>query len=337
MSSPTRPAPAQPPMPQQPPTRREPDGPGPAGRDSAGPEVLVLGEGAAAVPRRSSRLVLGVTLVAGLVLGLGAARLLAGGAPAVTPTVARLDLPGLTDGEPAAVAPAPPPPVQGDLMAVEDATSPEAAVRGFLTAEALGDFAASYAFLGPDDLATHPTPAAWVAAHGELPPITGFTVEQVDDGSVTTVTALRSTLDQVMGLTPARSRTTWQTVEVEGSFRVDHGRSTAMALYPSDAGVPAAVARWAEARQECRDEEPAVVLLGAPALAEQLCGTSGEVAVGEAGTLADGTTTTPLLNAYGPEVYTWARVVDLREPIALQAVAAPIADAWQVIAVLPAP
>jgi len=279
--------------------------------------------------------VLGITLVAGLVLGLAVARLLAGAGPATTPSVQRLDLPGVAAGAP---APAPPPPAEGDRVAVEEATSPETAVRGFLTAEALGDFAASYAFLGPDDLATYPTPGAWVAAHADLPPITGFAVERVTDATVVTLTGLRSTLDQVMGLIPARSRDTWKTVEVDGSFRVDHGASTTLPLYPSDAEVSATVARWAEARQECRSERQADgVLLGAPALAEQLCGASGEIVVAEAAPLQDGQDATVLLNAYGPEVYTWARVVDVREPVALQAVTAPIADEWQVIAVLPTP
>lgn len=288
----------------------------------------------AAIP---PRLLLGLTLVAGLALGLAVARLLAGGEPVEAPSVQRLDLPGVAGAEAEAVQPAPAPPDAGDQISVAQATSPEAAVRGFLTAEALGDFTASYAFLGPDDLAAHPTPAAWVAAHAELPPVTGFAVEQVADGTVTTLTALRSTLDPVMGLTPARSRDTWETVEVDGSFRVSQASSTRAALYPSDAGVSAAVARWAQAAQECRSEGQAGTVLGAPALAEQLCGASGEVVVGEAGTLADGPATTALLDAYGPEAYTWARVVTLSDPVALQAVAAPVADEWQVIAVLPSP
>lgn len=288
----------------------------------------------AAIP---PRLLLGLTLVAGLALGLAVARLLAGGEPAEAPSVQRLDLPGVAGAEAEAAQPAPPPPDEGDQISVAQATSPEAAVRGFLTAEALGDFTASYAFLGPDDLAAHPSPAAWVAAHADLPPVTGFAVEQVAGATVTTLTALRSALDPVMGLTPARSRDTWETVEVDGSFRVSQASSTRAALYPSDAGVSAAVARWAQARQECRSEGQAGTILGAPALAEQLCGASGEVVAGEAGTLADGPATTALLDAYGPEAYTWARVVTLSDPVALQAVAAPVADEWQVIAVLPSP
>lgn len=314
-----------------------PTRPAPTASDTSPTDARLLVTETVEPPRRSSRLVLGLVLVAGLVLGLGVARLLAGTGPGATstPSVQRLDLPGVATGAP---APAPPPPEEGDRVALEEATSPEAAVRGFLTAEALGDFTASHAFLGPEDLAAYPTAAAWVAAHAELPPITGFTVEQVTADTVVTLTGLRSTLDQVVGLMPARSRDTWQTVEVDGSFRVDHRASTTLPLYPSDAEVSATVARWAEARQECRSEGAAdAVLIGAPALAEQLCGASGEVVVGEAGTLADGTATTPLLNAYGPEVFTWARVVDVREPVALQAVTAPIADRWQVIAVLPTP
>jgi hypothetical protein len=274
-------------------------------------------------------------LLAGVAVGLLVARLLTGvGGPAPQPSVERLDLPSAAPAA-ADAAPAPGPPARTDLLAVRDATSPEAAVRGFLTAEALQDFAASYAFLGPDDLAVYPSEGAWVAAHADLPPVTGFAVEQVEGGRVTTLTAQRSTLDPVLGLVPARSRATWETVEVDGGFRVAFGRSTAVPLYPGEEGVGAAARAWASARQGCGSEgQVDGALLGTPVLAEQLCGRPGELVVGQAGPLPDGAASTPLLDAFGPEVFTWARVVPVREPVALQAVLAPVDDRWLVIGVL---
>lgn len=275
-----------------------------------------------------------VALVGGVALGLGASRLLAGGDSGedASPSVRTLDLPSA----PAEQADAPPPP-QGDPLPLEAATSPQAAVEGFLGAEAHGDFAASYTFLSDADRIAYPTPAAWVAEHADLPPITGYAVEEVHGETVVTLLALRSTLDQVVGLVPARSRTTWETVQEDGGWRVVYGSATASPLYPSDEGVVAAVTRWAQARQSCATEvQQKGALIGTPALADRLCGATGDLDLGEPGVLPDGPETTALLNAYGPEVFTWARVVPITDPVGMLAVTGPIADEWQVVGVLPA-
>ncbi len=276
--------------------------------------------------RRRFRPAVALALVGGLALGLAASRLLtAEPGPDPSPSVDTLDLPT------APVDTAPPPPT-GDPVPIEQATSPGAAVEGFLAAEARGDFVSSYAFLSAADRAAYPTPAAWVAAHAELPPITGYAVEEVRDDEVVTLLALRSTLDQVVGLIPARSRATWQAAEEDGGWRVLYGSSTTSPLYPPDDGVAAAVQQWAEARQQCSTADP---LIGMPTLADSLCNAAGELLLGTPGVLPDSPQTTPLLNAYGPEVFTWARVVPIAEPVEMLAVVGPIADEWQVIGILP--
>jgi len=282
--------------------------------------------------------VVALTLVVGLALGLGAARLLSGGGDGDDRrSVADLDLPGGPAPDDAGEqASAPAPPSSDQALAVEDATSPQAAVEGFLTAEALGDFEASYAFLSQTDRVAYATPALWVAAHRDFPLVTGFEVEAVTDATVTTLTAYRSTLDPVLGLIPARARGTWATVEQDGGWRVSFQDSTIQPLYPSDEGVAAAAQTWASAALECRAEAQVEgVLLGAPGLAAELCDAEGELALGPVGVLTDGTETTALLSAFGPEVFTWARVVPMEGPIAMQVVLAPVEDIWQVFSVLP--
>lgn len=288
-------------------------------------------------------MILALTLAVGLGIGLGIAWLAGGQRDGGSqPSVQSLDVPGDTTagedgGEPA--APAPAPPEEGSVPPVASATSPEAAVQGFLTAEALQDFEASYEYLGQVDReTTYRTAAGWVAEHADLQPITGFEIESVDGSEVTTITALDSRLDPVLGLVPARARATWTAVEEDDGWRVAYSSSTLQPLYPSDEGVDEVARTWAEAAQECGAEEDGPgSLLGQPALADELCGAEGELVLGAAGVLTDGPDTTVLLNAYGPEVFTWARVVPVQGPVELRLVLAPVDDAWQVFGILPPP
>lgn len=298
--------------------------------------------GAPRPPRRGRQgVVLALTLLVGLALGLGAAYLLLGrGGPAAQPSVQSLDVPdGGADtagGEGAGdLPPAPAAPEVGAAPPVSSATSAQAAVEGFLTAEALQDFEASYEYLAAvDHDTTYPTAAGWVAAHGQLQPIAGFEVEGVTDGEVTTITALDSRLDPVLGLVPGRARGVWTAVEEDEGWRVAYSSSLIEPLYPSDEGVAAAVSSWISS-EDCGATAPAAgPLLGQRGLAEDMCAAPEEVTLGTPGVLSDGPETTALLDAYGPEVFTWARVVPVTGPVEARVVAAPVGDAWQVFAVL---
>jgi hypothetical protein len=274
-------------------------------------------------------LALVLTLVVGVALGVVAGVGLFRGETAAGPA---RDV-AAADGGPGLVEPTPLP--SGSPIPVAAATSPEAAVTGFLAAEARGDFAASYAFLSAPDRVQWPTAAAWVAAHADLPPVTGFAVEEVRADAVVTATSLASRVDPVLGLVPARATGTWPTVAEVGGQRVRFAASTLQPSYPSDEGVAEAVRRWASARVDCRTEAQAEgSLLGSPALADQLCGAEGTLDVGTAGPLVEDERVTPLLDAFGPEVFTWARTVDVLGPVPLTAVAGPVGDAWVVVAVL---
>lgn len=274
----------------------------------------------------------------GVALGLGLARLgadRAGTAAPAPPTVTRVAAPA--DADALAALPEP-----GPLIAASTAVDAELAVAGYLTAEARGDFHASYDFISAADRATHPSVAAWVGAHADLPPVTGFAVEAIEqtgDGraEVTTLTGYEPGLDQVLGLVTSRGRATWTAVQEEGFWRVLLTESAVEPLYPPDAAAVDVAGAWASARIAC---QPTVDLesglLGVPSLGAQLCGQEGAAELGEAAPLATTEPAGALVSAYGPEVTEWARVVPLRAPVAQQVVLAPIGADWRVIGLLPA-
>lgn len=221
------------------------------------------------------------------------------------------------------------------------ATSPQAAVEGFLSAEIAGDLTASFGYLSEMARRGFGSPEAWTAAHADLlPPVTGYEIEQVappgadGEAEVVALVEFEPGLDEVVGLVPERSRVTWATAGQDGSWGVDLAATTLEPQYLSDESAPAAVEAWAEAHQECR---PAPSwdgnLLGSPALAERLCGAPGAVEVGDAGPLSS-VDSAPFFAAFGPEAAQWARVVPVTAPVPLRAVVAPIGQEWLVIGVL---
>jgi len=280
----------------------------------------------------------------GVALGLALARLGDGGDGATEPvTTTRVAGPGDADADALAPLPEPGPPV-----APSAAGNAEQAVAGYLTAEARGDFAASYDFLSAADRVTYPSAAAWVGAHADLPTVTAFAVEQVgqveqveqtggEQAKVTTLTGYEPGLDQVLGLVPSRGRAIWTAVEEDGVWRVLLAESTVEPLYPPDDAAADAAIAWASARIACEPTgELESGLLGVPSLAAQLCGRGGAAELGDVAPLASTEPATALVSAYGPEVTEWARVVPVLSPIPQQVVLAPIGAEWRVVGVLPA-
>jgi hypothetical protein len=222
------------------------------------------------------------------------------------------------------------------------AESPEAAVTGFLDAEVDDDFETSFGYLADADRSLFVSGAGWVASHAnELPPIEGY--ELVEVGTVEDGRALVSTevrfepgLDPVIGLTPEEATVEWEVLEgQDGAWGVRLEGSTFAPRYPSEDGVVPAAASWAEARQRC--EAPANErggLVGNPALADQLCDTSGAVDIGEVELLGDADAQ-PIFTAFGAEAAAAARVVSVDGPASFRVVLVPIGDDWTVVAVLP--
>jgi hypothetical protein len=274
--------------------------------------------------RRTRPFVVILAVACGLALGIGATVALTGDDE--TPAAAPPEVTDLTAPEPD----------DQEAPPGASATSPQAAVEGFLGAEAAEDFEASFGFLSADARSEFGSPAGWVANHADrVPPVVGFEVEEVDDDEVVTLVRFEPGLDQIQGLVAERVRVTWATSDEGGSWGVDLVSSTQEPLHPSDDSAPAAVRAWAEGHQDCGTPRTwDGNLQGSPPLAERLCGQEGPVEVGPPlplGTLDAG----PFLAAFGPGVGEWARVVAVTAPVELRAVMAPIGQEWLVIGVLP--
>ena len=277
--------------------------------------------------------VTGVAVIAGLALGIGVAVALFRDSDGSDRQLADVE-------EPATLNEA----AEGSPPPGADGSDPRAAVQGFLDAEVEQDFASSFGFLSAATRSEYGSPEGWIASHADvLPVVRDYEIEEVEDsdepGGPTEVVALLTfepSLDQVVGLVPERSRVTWVTTADGGTWGVDLQSSTFEPLYPPEDEAPGAVRQWAEAHQDCG---PAPSwdgnLVGSPALAEGLCGTDGEVQVGNAVPLGS-IDASAVLTAFGPEAADWARVVPVTSPLELRAVVAPIGQQWLVIGVLPA-
>lgn len=219
---------------------------------------------------------------------------------------------------------------QGRAPAASAPTA-RAAVEAFLAAEVADDFDRSFSHLATSEQDAYAGPADWREAHGHMPDITGFRV--VADDPVTTALTLRSVLDPVLGLVPARATVVWRVTGGDDGWGVMYAESDFQALYPPEAGAADAAAAWARDRRACQPAEP--VLVGALSLADDLCGATGEIRVALPAHVTDDASAAALVDAFGPEALDWARVVRLRSPTPMDVLLAPVADTWTVIGATP--
>jgi hypothetical protein len=291
----------------------------------------------------NNRLLIIVALVIGLGVGLGAALLLGGSdEPVVEPGTAS---DRTRDGDPEALADLPDP---DPLIEPDEATDPETALRGFLAAEIAGEWELSYDFV-LDSLKemTYTSSAAWVAAHADFPTVTAYRVDDVqvdqEEGRATirTLTGFEPVVDPVLGLVAARGRTDWILREDDdGLWRVNATETANSPLYPAADGADVTARRWVDARVACEDTADLEVrLIGTRALADRLCDEDqdDEVAIGDLTSLSDSSETPALVSAFGPEVFSWARTVEVRAASPFTLVLGPVGDEWKVVGVLNQP
>lgn len=292
----------------------------------------------------NGRLLLVIALVLGLGAGFGAALLLRDdgrSGAAEEPTTTTVDL-GDVDPEATAALPDPDP-----LLDPAEATDPETALRGFLAAEATGEWEASYAFLTAElREMVYTSPAAWVRAHADFPSVTAYRIDEVavdeDAGRarITTLTGFEPVVDPVLGLVAARGRTEWLVESGEGGrWYVDASSTANRPLYPDAAGAADTARAWVDDRIACEDTTDLEAgLIGTRSLAAALCEEAQDepVAIGEVGVLADSARTAPLLSQFGPAVFGWGRTVDVDAATPLTLVLGPLGEDWRVVAVLPA-
>jgi hypothetical protein len=220
------------------------------------------------------------------------------------------------------------------------AATADAAITGFLDAEARADYATSFGFLSDADRQSFASPAGWVASHASsMAPITDFTLGDVSatDTSATVPghVTFKPGLDQVVGLIPGQANVTWQVNRgSDGSWGVSLDSSTIEPVYPSDDGVLPAAQHWLADREACVvPANERAGLIGTPSLAGALCHAASAPVLGDAKAL-NAAQTTAIATAYGAEATTAARVVRVSGPVELGVVLVPIGDEWTVIAVL---
>jgi hypothetical protein len=256
------------------------------------------------------------------------------GNPRAIPTA-----PAQTRTAPAVVAQIPP------ASAVEGpsapAPSPAAAVQAFLQAETDGDFAASYGLLALGDRTTQGSRAGWTAAHAQLPVVRGFAIGDVratsERAEVDAQVVLRPELGPVVGLVPQTAMATWIALGEDGGWRVAFAESTLLPQYPQADIAPAAARTWIESRHGCSPRARAGLFTSSSRLADELCDARGPVHVGAPVPLEPDEASDPLLAAYGPDVFSWARVVPVTSPSRVGAVLAPLGPRWRVIGLVDLP
>ncbi|MGZ4799183.1 MAG: hypothetical protein ACXVJW_13015 [Acidimicrobiia bacterium] len=217
------------------------------------------------------------------------------------------------------------------------AASPRAAIDAFLTAETDGAYDTSYGLLSAADRTRVGGRAAWTSSHANLPPVTGYTIESVEesgpDATVVTATDLRASLDDVIGLVPAHATATWIAVQEDGGWRVAYSRSRLAPRYPAESLAVDAAREWVTARQSCRHAaEWTGGVLGPTFIGRRLCHASGPAVVGAPTELLDDPAG-DVTAAFGPDVYSWARLVPVTGPARLDLVVAPVGERWLVIGV----
>ncbi len=232
--------------------------------------------------------------------------------------------------------------VVGDAPAPA-APTPRAAVERFLDLERTGDFSGSFGYLSAGDRASTPTRAQWTEAHGQLPPVVAYRIDDVseraDHAEIAAHVDLRAGLDPIAGLTPAHARATWVAVPEDGGWRVAYAPSTLEPIYPPESGAVTAARAWVSDRQACRPGKQwngPLLGVGAVSRAESLCHAQGTPRLGAVGGLPDTPGDESFLSAFGPDVGSWARVASVKAPVAMNVVTAPVGESWLVIGVLEA-
>lgn len=224
------------------------------------------------------------------------------------------------------------------VAAGSPAASAAEAVDAFLTAEAAGDFETSYALLSEAQRTTYGSVPAWRNAHADFFPVVGHRKVDTTDGTVRTEVEYRSSLDEVVGLIPARAVIEWAVVQEGGGWAVDFDASAVEPTYPDEAAAAEAVSDWAADLQRCEEpvqyEGALVATADLVRTAESLCDADGRIDAGPARTL-DEFDASPLVSAFGTDALAWARAVDLTGPAELTVVVAPVEDRWVVVGLLP--
>jgi hypothetical protein len=139
-------------------------------------------------------------------------------------------------------------------------------------------------------------------------------------------------IDEALGLVTASAVLSLPAKNESGAWHVDwRHRTVAAEPVLRDETAKGDVATWARTRQACKPAaslEPVSGLTGVTGFASALCGTKGKPAVGDVAPLDVLVDPGPFVDAFGPGVMRWGRVVTLRAPIDMRVIVAPVGDRW---------
>jgi len=222
--------------------------------------------------------------------------------------------------------------------------SARAALETFLGAERDGVTARSYDLLTNADQQEVGSPAAWAASSEDrVRPVT-FTVTSdsatADGADVTADVTRRPSLDQFSGFVSARVVQIWHVVRQGTTWRVSAQALSESPVLPPVATAADVAARWVGASAAC-DRAAATSLEGVPQLTgpQDLLGApcherGAWTVTGAPMTFDRAPDVQAFIEAYGPDVGTWARLVPVRGPTThFLAAVAPLGDGWRVIGV----
>jgi len=289
--------------------------------------------------RRTALVLLVVAM--GAAVGVGAVAVLqhgGGGATHRPPTPSVMALPVAARGGVRPVATDPTP------ESFAEPTSPRAALEAFLGAERDALTARSYALLTAADQQDVGSSAAWAAAAANRPRPVAFslTYEQpAPDGEEISVEVARHpSLDEFAGFVSARATQVWRVAREGSTWRVGAAPLTDDPALPAAAAATSAVSRWVQASAAC-DRAGAASLQGVPDLIgpEDLVGApcherGSWTVTGQPIALDRAPDVQAFVEAYGPDVGTWTRLVGVRGPNShFLAAVAPLGDDWRVIGV----
>jgi hypothetical protein len=211
------------------------------------------------------------------------------------------------------------------------AGSPEEAVQRYVTAEAAGDDAASFALLSDDERRRVGSLAAWADEASDRLPIDRIDHVTLDGSTVVTEATLAARLDET-GFVPGAARIEWRPVHVEGGWLISPSATTVTPHLPDDDGARAAVQTWLDARRSGQTTgQYEGNLLGQPTLVERV--SSAALRAGAPTHLESSPDPQVAINAFGPDASRFVRAVPVDGVGRLVVLAAPLGDAWKVVGI----
>lgn len=223
--------------------------------------------------------------------------------------------------------------------------SARAAVAAFYDAEA-SDPSRAYRLLDRAGRSAFVSAADWLESQAERMRPTTFAVgpattapDSPESLDVEVIVNHRPSLDPFVGLIPAQTHVTVRATREGGEWKVAASPRAVEAWYPPESGARRTALRWLDAARSCHTTSLAplqapIGLIGSPYWAALPCKERGHWTAGPIEQV-DGQGVQPLVNAYGADVYDWARIVSIRGPKRSFSIAlAPIGEAWRVMGVL---